>query len=50
MIEPCINIVYLTGVNPAVSAVAQSGSGSSSPATGDGKQEKVHSNKYSFHF
>lgn len=32
----------LAGVNPTVAAVAQTGSASNSPLSGDGKQEKVN--------
>lgn len=34
-------MIYSLGVNPAVTAIQQSGSASNSPVSGDGKQEKV---------
>ena len=36
-----IIVLYSLGVNPAVTAIQQSGSASNSPVSGDGKQEKV---------
>lgn len=34
-------LICSLGVNPAVTAIQQSGSASNSPVSGDGKQEKV---------